>query len=555
MEEQKIGYKPGYKPLIYTDTTQAYRDIRKRSKESLYYFAKVVCGMTDVVDRLHMPFANYLQLFPWNGGPPQSGRKLAWMPREHFKSTFASICLPIWLLIHDPNATICIISAKIEHPQKWLRQIKYIIRHNPIFRIVFPEIQPDFTKWDETEILIQRSTSLSGDAQASVTAASIVAGQASQHFDHMILDDPVNEKVAKSEALMQQARDFYIHLESLLREWETSTFTTVGTPWGREDVIEYAMSHEVASGDRLFWGIGARGDFNCSEVIRKDYPECVPTLELGKPIFPERCPEAKLKMLEMQDVEKFYLQYLCKPYDEGRNGFDLDLIRDFAFHADGNLRCGCDEHQHHNHHISKMSVIAISDPAVSKEKKNCETGFGIYAKADCGCRFVIHETGWNLEPNEVVDEYARALSKGEHMPWCKTFGIEKEAMGKVYRSWLEELQSRGEFPLGIKLVDIATENRSKDVRMKGQIVPVRNGLWHKRPTMRRVDGKNNLMDQIAKWPYGKHRDRADTWAYCDSVWEEAPAPAAVNEPGSHDLVEANYAIERRDERLIELNEE
>jgi hypothetical protein len=552
MEVQKAV---GSKPIIYTNTTEAYQDIRRRSKESLYYFAKVVCGMSDVVDRLHMPFANYLQLFPWNGGPSNSRRKLAWMPREHFKSTFASICLPIWLLIHDPNATIAIISAKIEHPQKWLRQIKYIIQHNPIFKTVFPEIKPDYTKWSETEILIQRSSSLSGDAQASITAASIIAGQASQHFQHMILDDPVNEKVAASEALMQQAKDFYMHLESLLRDWETSTFTMVGTPWGREDVIEYAMTHEVASGQRLYWGVGARGDFVCSDVLKENHPECIPDLEQGKPIFPERCPEEKLQMLEMQDREKFFLQYLCRPYDEGRNGFDLDLITDFAFHADGNLRCGCEAHQHHNHHISKMSVIAISDPAVSKEKKNCETGFVVLAKADCGCRFIIYENGWHLEPGGVVDEYARTLSGGEYMPWCKTFAIEKEAMGKVYGSWLLEMQGRGKFPLGVKLVEVSSENRGKDVRMKGQIVPVRNGLWHKRPDMRRVDGKNNLMDQIARWPYGKHRDRGDSWAHCDSVWEEAPAPAAANEPGAHDLVTVNYAIEKRDERLIEMNED
>ncbi len=549
----QLATDTNYKPVVYTDTTQAYQDIRRKSKDSLYYFAKTVCGMTDVVPRFHMQFANYLQMFPWNGGPPNSNRKLAWMPREHFKSTFASICLPLWLLIHDVDATICIISAKIEHPQKWLRQIKFIIQHNPIFKTVFPEIKPDYTKWDETEILIQRGTSLSGQAQASITAASIIAGQASQHFKHMILDDPVNEKVAKSEALMQQAKDFYIHLESLLKDWATSTFTMVGTPWGRDDVINYSMTHEVAEGFRLFWGLGVRGEFSCSDVISEKHPECVVDLPKGDPIFPEHCPEEKLRMMERQDPEKFYLQYLCKPYEAGRNGFALELIRDFAFLANGNLQCDC--HPTHNHHVSKMAVIAISDPAVSKSKQNCETGFVVLAKADCSCRFIIHESGWHMEPAEVVNEYTRLLSGGEYMPWCKTFAIEKEAMGKVYGSWLREEQSRGKFPLGIKLMEVSTENRGKDVRMKGQIVPVKNGLWHKRPTMCRVDGKNNLMDQIAKWPFGVHRDRGDSWAHCDSVWEEAPAPAAVNEPGAHDLVKVNYAIEQRDQRLIELNED
>lgn len=511
----------------YTHARDAYRDMRARSKKSLYYFSKVVCGMNDVKATFHPAWANFLQLYPWNGGPPESNRKLGWMGREHFKSTFASITKPLWLLIHDQSMTIGLISAKLEHPQKWLRQIKYIIEHNQVFHQIFPEIKPDYTKWDDTEILIQRPASLSGEAQASITALSLAAGQASQHFNHVCLDDPVNEDIARSPTKMQRMIDAYDHLESLLKEWESSTFDFVGTPWGRGDVIEHAMETEAQYATRLFWGLGMKGEFRMTESLFETHPECIPDVELGKPIFPERVPEAKFEKMMRQDPAKAYLQYLCKPYDLGRNGFELRNIKDYAYMSDGNLKCNCEAHQGHDHHISRMSVIGLSDPAVTDNKRNCESSMEFVAKATCGCRFMLYDHGGHFDPPAYMEEATRACEKW--IPWLKVYAIETVAFSTVFNSWMLEKQSEGKFPLGIRIVPAETKNRDKNARISGQIAPVREGLWHKRPDMCYAEGKNNLLGQIAVWPYGKLRDRIDGWAYCDDIWNEyAPITVGVS---------------------------
>ena len=121
--------------MAYTSTIEAYNDMRRRSKKSLFYFAKTVCGMTDLKASFHLAYANYAQLYPWNGGPPASNRKIGIMPREHFKSSIGTVAKAIWLLLHNRSWTIGIMSVKEDHPKKWLRQIKHIIEKNPIFRI------------------------------------------------------------------------------------------------------------------------------------------------------------------------------------------------------------------------------------------------------------------------------------------------------------------------------------------------------------------------------------------------------------------------------------
>ena len=119
-----------------------YEEVRAYSKKSLFYFAATVMGFKDMTPNLHLPFCNYMQMLPWFGGPQNSRRKLGIMPREHFKSSVVSCALPLWLLIHDPNTTIALISAKDDNTKKWLRFIKSTITNNQMFRWAFPEIRP-----------------------------------------------------------------------------------------------------------------------------------------------------------------------------------------------------------------------------------------------------------------------------------------------------------------------------------------------------------------------------------------------------------------------------
>lgn len=441
------------------------------------------------------------------------------MPREHFKSTFCSESLPLWLLAcADRNLTIALISAHSDNTKKWLRFIKRTIEHNGFFRWIFPEIRRG-EKWDETEITVTRDTN---QAQASITALSLHGGMASQHFDYIIVDDPVNEQIARSDREMDNAVQFYVHLEEILKGKATSGFLLVGTPWGREDVLQKARD-EVRAGRRTLWGVGVLGEFEASDNIA-DRPELTPDVVPGEFILPTEFAHDDMERVKAQSIEKWNMQYLCRPYDEGRNGFDLSLIGRFSYFPDGKLMCEC--HKTHDHTLWKGSTVMVGDPAYTKDKSNCESSLIIGHLQPCGCRFLLDEWGGFVDPKGYLSQVA--LMSREWQEWLGAVGLESEALQITLKQWLEDMQGRGEIPLTIRILEeIKPKNRSKDARIAAQIPPVANGLWHRLPKMKFLEGQNNLMHQLYQWPYSRKRDRADAFSYFEDAWNEAPVPAEV----------------------------
>lgn len=497
-------------------TKKKIREKCKAWPEGLYFFAKAVLGFDKLKPHLHLPVANYLQMHPWNGGHARSNRKLLWMPREHFKSTLASIALPLWLLsCVDRNMTIALISAHSDNTKGWLGQIRDIVDGNGLFRWLFKEIRRG-RKWDEERLIITRDQNLSGDSQASITSYSINSGLASQHHDYIILDDPVNEQVAESDVEMEKAVRLYIHLEEILRGWQRSGFLVIGTPWGREDVLQEALKEE-RRGYRLKWGVGVRGKFEISKSIQ-DIDCLIPKVESGKPILPTECDEDKLAHIKKQDKEKYTMQYLCEPFVEDDNGFKLSLIRDFAEMPDGTLKCQC--HPLHIHHLKDASLVYVSDPAYTKEKKSCETSILLGALLPCGCRFLFEDWGGHIQPKEYIEKACEFANKNK--TWLRAYCVEDEALQLALAQWLVEKKNTGAFPLKVQIHGLKAKNRAKDSRIANAQPAVNNGLWHKRPSMQHIEGENNLLQQLFQWPYSRKRDRADAFAYFEDAFKEFP---------------------------------
>ena len=524
-------------------TRKAVRERCKRYPGGLYFFNKAVLGFNRLQPHLHLQWCNYLQMHPPQFFPPEmlslgndtghslSYRKTGWMPREHFKSVNGSVGLPLWLLsCVDVNLTIALISAHSDNTKKWLRQIAQIIEYNGFFRWAFPEIRPG-KKWDQEEIIIQRDQDLSGDAQASITAYSIKSGLASQHHHYIILDDPVNEQIAGSDVEMARAVELYQHLEEILRGWAESGFLFMGTPWGREDPLQESLKEELR-GFRLKWGIGVEGEWEASDVI-KDRPELKPvTIEEvqkreypNRTILPEECNEIKLEHIKAQSAEKYHMQYLCKPYDIGRNGFDLNLIREFAELPDGALQC--EGHKSHTHNLKDGVTVIVSDPAYTKDKSVCETSILVGNLQPCGCRFLMHEYGGHVQPKDYIDR-ACDMAK-QFLPFLKAYCIEDEALQLALAQWLVEKKDRGQFPIGVQIHGLKSKNRAKDARISNAQPAVNNGFWHRRPSMRHVEGLNTLLHQLYQWPYSRMRDRADAFAYFEDAWTEFPVAKQYEE--------------------------
>ena len=519
-----------------TLTRMEFRERCQQYPDGLYFFTKAVMMRPKLKAHLHRPFCNFIQLHEWNGGPDKSSRKVAYMPREHFKSTVCSETFPLWLLsCVDPNMTIALISAVDKNPKKWLRKIKETVEHNSIFRWAFPEIRKG-PKWDEEEIVITRDRGTGSEVQASVTAYSIRSGLASQHHDYIICDDLVNEQTAGSAIEMARAVELYQSLEEILKGWHDSRgFLVVGTPWGREDVLHEALKEE-ARGMRYKWGIGALGEFEISDALRAN-KEMIPNVIIGKPILPTECNEEKLEHIKAQSLDKYHLNYLCKPYDEGRNGFDLSLVGDFAEFPDGRIGCEC--HPNHYHHLEQGTTLAVSDPAYTKEKtdNNCESSILIANQQPCGCRFLMHDWGSHVQPDGYLMQ--ASLIAQQYKTWLRYWGIEDEALQVALRMWLEDRQKTGVFPLGVRIFGLKARNRQKDARIQKAQPAVNNKFWHKRPNMHRSSHENSLLQQLYQWPYSRKRDRADAFAYFEDAWAEYPPQGLPPKGVDSHLIQVN----------------
>jgi len=506
--------------------------------------------MAKFTEDLHLPMSNFLQLYPWSGGPPNSRRKLLWSPREHFKSSIASRGLPLWLLIHDRNTTIALVSAKHDNTKKWLRWIAATIQYNPVFRFAFPEIDVG-PKWDQEEITVTRDImDVDSDVQASISAYSIKGGLASQHHQHGILDDLLNEKTAYSQIERDRAIELYDHFESVLKGWWDSTMLLVGTPWPQYDVISHSMETEVKYGERIYWGIGARGGFEMSEILHderyKDLnltPNVEDRIREHGVIFHEECPEEKLQKLKRQNFLQYTYQYLCtKPEDED-NGFNVKLVRDYAQMMTNRLQCDC--HSSHDHHLDRMIVVGICDPALTPDDRACESAVGVYAvDPTCGCRFILYEWGGRVETLDLVDKICQVTT--EWSAYMRRFAIEDVHFQAALKAWIRERQSQGKIPLGVEIIGVKPKKRDKDLRIVGQQPHVAAGLWHKRPDMMLEEGKENLIWQIQVWPnQPKKRDRVDCWAYIEDALEGLSVFAS-REGASNSLKDMNKSRQVRD---------
>lgn len=499
---------------------RVYSNLRATAKSSLFFLAQGILGYKDLTKELHLPVSNFLQLAPWNCDIPESARKMLRMPRDHFKSTLASEVLPLYLAITRPGESILLLSAVEDNTKKWLNKIKWHLTRNSLLRGLFPEILPmDDARWSATEIALGRHEG----GEASIVASSLASGLASRHFQHLILDDPMNEKIAQSESATAMQTEAYQYLDAVLSEWESSTFTFVGTPYREDDPMDYALEHEVRPGHRLLWSIGVWGDFEISPVLA-DIEDLQYRGVSGEPIFPSRHPRSKLEYLQRKtDPGIWARQWLCNPYDRTLSGMDVAKLGRFSMTAGGHLPCTC--HPGHEHLIEHGVTVATVDPAFSRNTEAYRSAICVATKLPCRCRFLLSGSTGHWLPDELV---ARIVRTGiSWQPWLTHLGIESAAAQITLKHWMDELRKRGEFPQYVNIVELKVAERSKDMRINGQQPSVNEGLWHIPLSMAESDA---FLQEFVKWPNIRRRDLLDAWAYTNDLWSrpDISAPIALD---------------------------
>jgi predicted phage terminase large subunit-like protein len=293
-------------------------EMREYAQKSLYFLNKAIIGFKDFSPKLHKELCAHVQNPTWN-------RKLILVPRNHFKSSAVTIGYPIFLLINDPEERILISNATATNAQHFLRRIKAVFERNVAFRWLFPELIPkDFrkTKWNETEMLINRKTDF---PEASVEAIGLGGVVTSRHYTVHIKDDLIDEKTVLTQENLEKIIEWHKYSESLLQSPVHSKEIVIGTRYHEGDVYGFIIENEP----------------NYHVYQRA-------AIENGEPIFPEKFTlEALENIRRKQGSTIFSCQYMNQPYNpedrvfksfelftEIPRGLTYFITTDFAAKAD-----------------------------------------------------------------------------------------------------------------------------------------------------------------------------------------------------------------------------
>src|SRR6188508_250195 len=127
-------------------------ELRQQALASTYVMAKAVLGFKDLTPHTHGDMCKFIESKPT--------RKLGLAPRDHLKTSVWTIADTVRRIAGDPNIRILLGNETSTNASHFLRRIEAVFERNLMFRWLFPEVIPDFSKvkkWSETEMLVPRS--------------------------------------------------------------------------------------------------------------------------------------------------------------------------------------------------------------------------------------------------------------------------------------------------------------------------------------------------------------------------------------------------------------
>jgi len=391
-EPSEIENLPSLKGLkkAHGDLTESLRQgIRSQALKSTYFLAKVVLGYTKLNIRVHLPMCEFIDQ------TEAYTRRMALMPRTHFKTTIWTIAHSIKLVCNNPNIRILMIADTGTNASRFMQEIQQHFEFNEVFRWVFQEIIPDnFTKtrWSQYEMVVKRSLIA---REPTIDAIGALGGSESRHYDWIKADDLVTEKCIRSDVEMDKVIHWSGGLESLLINQKGDHIDFVGSRKKKGDLYEhqekmYSLGMEKVDIGPHAYAIGEMAVFTRSAI------------EEGEVIFPEQISLRFLIRLRKTDPQRYHAQYANSPKGTGLNTFDVRDLRYYTFDGAGNIICV------HNKdvllEVSPWSLdrIVLFDPSVAEKQANSQQAIIVVAKGSGPFRIVLETHIGHFLPDEAI---------------------------------------------------------------------------------------------------------------------------------------------------------
>ena len=451
--------------------------VRERLKESAsrstYVMAKAVLGFKDVTPGLHAKMA------AWMEGP--SRRKLGLVPRDHLKTSIWTIADTLRLMVNNPNIRILLANETATNASHFLRRIQAVFERNAIFRWLWPELIPDFSKrpkWSETEMCIPRSDDY---PESTIEVIGVGGAVVSRHYTRIKLDDLVGKEASESSEVMRKTIDWYLYCESLLVE-PTDEIDLYGTRWAYNDLYAWAEKNEE----------------DLDIFYRSAYAD-------GEPIWPERFNASELERIRKKIGSfKFSCQYLNRPYDPEATSFDPSWLRFYALQGDQCVAEGMVE----GPPVESMVRHMLVDPAISERSSAARSAIVVTGAAPDGRKFVLDIWADRCQPLRMFEQIFAFQDRWD----CESVGVESVQYQRAIKPFLEaESQRRGRW---INVRELKPDTR---VKKEGRIRALQPYLERGELFFRREF--RELLGEYESFPVGATVDLLDALAYGPFVWD------------------------------------
>jgi hypothetical protein len=323
-------------PEMSTEAKQSAS--RLNAMGSLYWFGKVVLG--------HQRFSPNLHAYMCSRLEQESLRLSLEMPRDHFKTSVASVCAPMWWALpfneddeemmrilgygdawirwmhraHNSSTRTMIASETQLNARKIGVKIAGHYESNRFFRLLFPEILPrKIDRWNQDSMTHNR---VNGQyhGEGTYDLIGVKGALQSRHYDRQVIDDAVGEKAIASDLVMEGTIGWIQKLPGAFDSDPTDPTRMadqlfIGNRWSNRDVGTWLRKHVV---DMKFETHDAEGG-------------CCALHPAGQPIFPEEFTMEKLAEIRSIFGSYFYAaQYRNNPTDPEAVRFKSSWLRHYS---------------------------------------------------------------------------------------------------------------------------------------------------------------------------------------------------------------------------------
>lgn len=164
-------------------------------------------------------------------------RLLIIAPPGHAKSTYASMIFPSWYLGRHPSEKILGISTTDDLAALYHGSVMSVIENSARYEAVFRDVRPDKGRgWSRKGLFLTGADPNEKDASIVFIGAG---GGAIGRRANLLIDDPVDEDVARSPTLLE-ARKLWLARTAFSRLDRDSWAVMIGTIWTEDDVMSAA---------------------------------------------------------------------------------------------------------------------------------------------------------------------------------------------------------------------------------------------------------------------------------------------------------------------------